>query len=43
MTVRLLLWGLADSKTTLDEIRAQLPELLRATSGSRTNRASASD
>ena len=27
MTVRLLLWSLADSKTTLDELRAQLPEL----------------
>jgi hypothetical protein len=25
--VRLLLWNLADSKTTLDELRAQLPEL----------------
>ena len=27
MTVRVLLWGLADSKTTLDELRAKLPEL----------------
>ena len=27
MTVRLLLWNLADSKTTLAELRAQLPEL----------------
>ena len=28
MTVaRLLLWNLADSKTTLEELRAQLPEL----------------
>lgn len=27
MPVRILLWGLADSKTTLDELRAQLPEL----------------
>jgi hypothetical protein len=27
VTVRLLLWSLADSKTTLDELRAQLPEL----------------
>ena len=27
MTVRLLLWSLADSKTTLDELRAHLPEL----------------
>lgn len=27
MIVRLLLWGLADSKTTLDELRAKLPEL----------------
>ena len=27
MTVRLLLWGLADSKTTLDELRVKLPEL----------------
>ena len=27
MTVRFLLWNLADSKTTLDEIRAKLPEL----------------
>ena len=27
MTVRLLLWSLADSKTTLDELRAKLPEL----------------
>ena len=27
MAVRLLVWNLADSKTTLDELRAQLPEL----------------
>ena len=27
MTVRLLLWNLADSKTSLDELRAQLPEV----------------
>ena len=27
MTVRLLLWSLADSKTTLDKLRAKLPEL----------------
>lgn len=27
MTVRILLWSLADSKTTLEELRAQLPEL----------------
>ena len=27
MTVRLLLWNLADSKTTLEELRAKLPEL----------------
>ena len=27
MTVRLLLWSLGDSKTTLDELREQLPEL----------------
>ena len=27
MTLRLLLWSLADSKTTLDELRAKLPEL----------------
>jgi hypothetical protein len=27
VTVRLLLWGLADSKSTLDELRAQLPAL----------------
>jgi hypothetical protein len=27
MTVRLLLWNLADSKTTLDELRAKLPAL----------------
>ena len=27
MTVRLLLWSLADSKTTLDELRAKLPSL----------------
>ena len=26
-TVRLLLWNLADSKTTLDELRAKLPEV----------------
>jgi hypothetical protein len=26
-TVRLLLWNLADSKTTLEELRAKLPEL----------------
>jgi hypothetical protein len=27
VTVRLLLWSLADSKSTLDELRAQLPAL----------------
>jgi hypothetical protein len=27
VTVRLLLWNLADSKTTLDELRAKLPNL----------------
>lgn len=27
MIVRLLLWSLADSKTTLDELRAKLPGL----------------
>ncbi|TML34152.1 MAG: hypothetical protein E6G24_05500 [Actinobacteria bacterium] len=27
MTVRLLLWNLADSKTNLDELRANLPDL----------------
>jgi hypothetical protein len=27
LPVRFLLWSLADSKTTLDELRAQLPEL----------------
>jgi hypothetical protein len=27
VTVRLLLWNVADSKTTLDELRAQLPDL----------------
>jgi hypothetical protein len=27
--VRIFLWNLADSKTTLDELRAQLPELER--------------
>jgi hypothetical protein len=27
VTVRLLLWNLADSKTTLDELRAKLPSL----------------
>ena len=27
MVVHLLLWSLADSKTTLDELRAQLPKL----------------
>ena len=27
MAVRLLVWNLADSKTTLDELRAQLPPL----------------
>lgn len=26
-TVRLLLWDVADSKTTLDELRAKLPDL----------------
>jgi hypothetical protein len=26
-TVRLLLWNVADSRTTLDELRAKLPEL----------------
>jgi hypothetical protein len=26
-TARLLLWNVADSKTTLDELRAKLPEL----------------
>ena len=25
--VRILIWNLADSKTTLDELREQLPEL----------------
>jgi hypothetical protein len=27
VTVRLVLWNLADSKTTLDELRAKLPDL----------------
>jgi hypothetical protein len=27
VTVRLLLWSLADSSTTLDELREQLPDL----------------
>jgi hypothetical protein len=27
VTVRLLLWNLADSKTTLEELRAKLPTL----------------
>ena len=27
MTVRLLLWNIGDSKTTLEERRAKLPEL----------------
>ena len=27
MTVRLLLWNIGDSKTTLEELRAKLPEL----------------
>ena len=27
MLVRLVLWSLADSQTTLDELRARLPEL----------------
>jgi hypothetical protein len=27
LTLRLLLWSLADSKTTLEELRVQLPEL----------------
>ena len=27
MTVRLLIWGLADSMTNLDELRAKLPVL----------------
>jgi len=27
LTVRLLLWNLADSKTNLDELRANLPDL----------------
>jgi hypothetical protein len=27
VTVRLLLWNVADSKTTLDELRAKLPDL----------------
>ena len=27
MIVRVLLWGLFDSKTTIDELRPQLPEL----------------
>jgi hypothetical protein len=27
VTVRLLLWNIGDSKTTLDELRAKLPEL----------------
>jgi hypothetical protein len=27
VTVRLFLWNLADSKTTVDELRAKLPDL----------------
>ena len=27
MTVRLFLWNVADSKTTLEELRAKLPDL----------------
>jgi len=27
LTVRLLLWNLADSKTNLDELRSKLPDL----------------
>jgi hypothetical protein len=27
VTVRFLLWNVADSKTTLDELRAKLPDL----------------
>jgi hypothetical protein len=27
VTVRLLLWNVADSKTTLEELRAKLPDL----------------
>jgi hypothetical protein len=27
MTIRLLLWNLADSKTSLDELQAKLPDL----------------
>jgi hypothetical protein len=27
VTVRLLLWNVADSKTTLDELRVKLPDL----------------
>jgi hypothetical protein len=27
VTVRLLLWNVAESKTTLDELRAKLPDL----------------
>jgi hypothetical protein len=27
MPVRIMLWNLADSKTTLEELRAQLPDL----------------
>jgi hypothetical protein len=27
VTVRLLLWNVADSKTTLDELRAKLPDV----------------
>jgi hypothetical protein len=27
VTVRLLLWNVADSKSTLDELRAKLPDL----------------
>jgi hypothetical protein len=27
VTVRLLLWNVGDSKTTLDELRAKLPDL----------------
>ncbi len=27
MVARVVLWNLADSRTTLDELRAQLPEL----------------
>ena len=42
MLLRLLIWNVFDSKTTIDELRESLPELVDRASGSGTRRPSAS-